>query len=606
MSYNKDDITPDVNVDDELVQSTVANATRKVFPRSIMSDVYQVKQGSLIMENGKSASGSQFNEEFFRRFPDTSANFTKDNKNGPFSLEGGPHGAPINNPKMIKMAFSCLGQPIMNHGSNIVLGQDDGHVQQFFRKYQYFKEDDSIIMFNKEHISSKNDHNSYMFHRLNAHMYNTFINKMMQSHFNCVVCVCMFSEIRNFMKFTVKDGYEYSSGKPRAWFAPRTHDYNPSTLPMFLMDEVFNFSNFYQIDTPEYDKFCVKFKENMKFDFNKNWITYKDFIIMDYVTGNGTHTSLSNAFFNKYIINMDVKQVPRTENEPPFGYMPFLSVFRSFFLTGKNNKQLNENDLITFDDMPFVFLENLFQIADFGPLPGSIPLFMSVCSSNAEHLFKDEKTSDPIALKDRLPIAISFYRNLLDLSYVSRIMKKIFPMSKQEFEMFKTTECAQFMDLMEKGKSKMYIEDKVYVPNDPAQAAPVKSYKDIAGSSNGPAPVEEECVHHLPSGVITSPSSPDKRSMNIEAPPFDGPNLQTPPHMPSGYAYGVYAPPGNPIMPYMPPSPHMHPLQSPPGSELHQAKYMDLTVKVDTRTLANWVAMFHSRDVAIASIVPSE
>ena len=42
-------------------------------------------------------------------------------------------------------------------------------------------------MYNKESISSKNDSNSYMFHRLSSKMYNNFINDMMKNDLKKVV-----------------------------------------------------------------------------------------------------------------------------------------------------------------------------------------------------------------------------------------------------------------------------------------------------------------------------------------------------------------------------------------------------------------------------------
>lgn len=627
MDINEEDVTPVVTQDPVIVEGVSSSALKNLHPSSVLSDIIQVKLGSSILENGKITSSTQINEEFFRRYPEGMKIVTNDNKNGPFFLKNEVKGAAINNPKMIKIVFSVLAPPIMNYGSNVVDDPYDNKNRTFFREYQYFKVKDSIIMYNKESISSKNDENSYMFHRLSSKMYTNFINSMVQSDYNCLVAVCIFSEIRNYMKFTFKDGYEYSSGKPRAWFCPKTYDYNPSTLPSFLMDEVFNFNHYYKLNTPDYEEFCYRFKTNMEFEFTENWVIYKDYICKDYVSSNDgshTHTSLSNVFFNKYIINMEVCPIhsPSGENIPPYGFMPYLSIFKPFFSGKKNNRM--ENELITFDDVPFIFLKDLFEIADFGPLPGSIPLFMSVCCSNADHLFKFGTNRDPVPLKDRLPIAIKFYRGFLDTSYVSTIIKKVLPMSKSEFHAFQKDECNVFIESLEKGKFKMEVQD--VSPNEnlePVECFQKKSYKDIAESSNknkeneedileskediGSKLEEEESVHHLPSG-ITTPSSPEKRAMNIEAPPFTSPgpvpqlphHLSGPPphvHHMNGHhpPYGVYVPPGAPIMPQ--PIMVSPPVQTTTSPDNTPTEYMEVTLKIKTNVLAHWIAMFTERGV---------
>lgn len=561
MSWRHDDITPDVDIDPSIISKYARYGfqmmSRDESSGSIQDCISLTKQAAVL----PSRSVLEFTERNFVTFP-LRKHISTNQKKWKFPcifLDISTHTIPFTYKKFKNSLMFSMSNLVMNYGSHITTDYSNYESKYFAHTFQYFNEKDSVIMYNKEKIRSQNDQNSYMFHRLKYETVNNLLNDVKKSNLNMVVCICIFSEIRNFMRFTFREEPEYASKKPRAWFKPRNSQYNPSTLPQFLMENIFAPSG-NVIEEQEFSEkvFHETFLQTMGFEFNPLWNQYKKFIIQDFCDGDDCHTAIANFFFNECIFDIQVKTVTKNEKSGRSHFhMPDVNLFKTFIHGGKNEN----NDLFNFDDVPFVWLRDLFQIANFGPLPGGIPLFMSTCYKNSDKIFIQETTGDPIPHKDRLPSALAFYHIFLSDAYVQKTLNVqfanhgIFPKNIYE-QMISDRDCyTHDEDICDHVTKSQYQVDSCLVEmselvEDVHSEETLK--QDISGNSTTPSftglETDEKQSLSLPHAFQSIPSNPPYRTWSTSSRP----------------------------------------------------RYLNVTIKVHAATLPFWIAKFQDNNVSFA------
>ena len=233
------------------------------------------------------------------------------------------------------------------------------------------------------------------------------------------------------------------------------------------------------------------------------------------------------------------------------------------------------------------------------------------------------------------------------------MINKVLPMTDLELATFKSGQYISFIESLQDGKSPLQVVVPKHAPcvEETVHTASkkTKTYKDIATSSGSNREQEsvaeqeddEKSIHYLPAGVFTSPSSPDKQSsyppMNVEAMPFPPMNVEAmrfPPmnveamplntpysneyhsmcaHIPDdpsqvlvGTTPGVYVPPVSQVIPpvmlhSLPP--HEFSFHANEVANFQPPKFMNLTIQVEVRTLANWMTMLTARDIQVVSVL---
>jgi hypothetical protein len=488
--------------------------------RSITKIIMQVRGNSdhamgsdmLMMHD----NNNKFNHESIRCFPPGMKYlFSGFEFQGPYQFHDSVDQETSFNPFYAnRTVFSKIMMAIMNYGAHVV-----GRNAPFELKFRY-----DLHESEEEEDSFKVWH----FHRMSKSTFHDMYEECCGSHgenvkLNFVTMACICSEIRNFLEYEVQYNAR-THKKESSWFYPRKKGHNPSTLPGYMMNNLFKNTDFPEEGSEDYDEFTNEFYDIFGFEFNNNWFVYRDFIIRDLTS------SLANAFFNKYINHVKTDRVRfyyKARQNLEREFLPRISLFESDF-SSSNNAKDEERFPARYDDVPFVFLQDLMDISSFGPLPGSVQAFFYVSSYVSSHVFHEHSN---ISMKDRLPSLITFYRKFLENSYVGQMLTTIISMPSEDFK--------ELNDSTDKSKLDELITN---ISEGDVVLEPTTGPLEAMDPEHSEAMDPEQALSRIPSGVISVPVSPEPQRapppmMNASAPPFQ---TQPPPLHPPPSFYATF------------------------------------------------------------------